>query len=55
MKFAPTPSKDEIARTLALMGVGVLNPGWGKRRLKRFKVVDGKKYQLHATRGWKVA
>lgn len=24
-----------------------------KRRLNRFKVEDGKRYQLHATRGWK--
>jgi hypothetical protein len=25
--------------------------GW--RMLKRVKIVDGTKYQLHATRGWK--
>ena len=29
------------------------NNGWGKRHLARFKVVNGVKYQLHATRGWK--
>jgi len=28
------------------------NP-WGWRRLARFKTVNGRKYQLHATRGWK--
>jgi len=28
---------------------------WGKRRLKRFKRINGKLYQLHATRGWKAA
>ncbi|QDP66967.1 MAG: hypothetical protein Unbinned3138contig1000_9 [Prokaryotic dsDNA virus sp.] len=27
--------------------------GWGKRRLNRFKTVNGKRFQLHATRGWK--
>lgn len=31
------------------------SPAWGKRRLKRFKTVNGKRYQLHATRGWKAA
>ena len=30
------------------------NPrGFGYRRLARFKTVNGRKYQLHATRGWK--
>lgn len=29
------------------------NGGWGKRRLNRFKIKNGIKYQLHATRGWK--
>lgn len=28
---------------------------WGKRRLNRYKHIDGKLYQLHATRGWKAA
>lgn len=28
-------------------------PGWGHRYLNRFKTVNGKRYQLHATRGWK--
>ena len=27
--------------------------GWGWRYLARFKTVKGKRYQLHATRGWK--
>ena len=27
--------------------------GWGWRYLNRFKVIGGKRYQLHATRGWK--
>ena len=27
------------------------NP-WGWRRLAQFKTVGGKRYQLHATRGW---
>ncbi|AVO36617.1 hypothetical protein [Pukyongiella litopenaei] len=27
--------------------------GWGYRRLARFKTVNGIRYQLHATRGWK--
>lgn len=27
--------------------------GWGWRRLKRHIRVNGKLYQLHATRGWK--
>ena len=31
------------------------NSGWGKRRLNRFKRVNGKLYQLHATKGWKAA
>lgn len=29
------------------------NRGWGWRYLDRFKTVGGKRYQLHATRGWK--
>ena len=28
---------------------------WGKRRLNRFKKINGKLYQLHATKGWKPA
>ena len=28
---------------------------WGSRRLKQTKVVNGKTFVLHATRGWKVA
>lgn len=32
------------------------NPrGWGWRRLARFRTVNGKRQQLHATRGWKAA
>lgn len=27
--------------------------GWGWRRLARFKTVNGRRFQLHATRGWK--
>lgn len=27
--------------------------GWGHRLLARFKTVNGRRYQLHATRGWK--
>lgn len=27
--------------------------GWGYRRLNRHKVVNGYRFQLHATRGWK--
>ena len=27
--------------------------GYAYRRLNRFKTVNGKRYQLHATRGWK--
>jgi len=27
--------------------------GWGSRYLNRFKTVGKKRYQLHATRGWK--
>lgn len=27
--------------------------GFGWRMLPRFKTVNGKRYQLHATRGWK--
>ncbi len=27
--------------------------GHGYRRLNRFKVVNGRRFQLHATRGWK--
>lgn len=27
--------------------------GWGYRYLPRFKVIGGRKFQLHATRGWK--
>lgn len=26
---------------------------WGYRRLSQFKTVNGYRYQLHATRGWK--
>lgn len=37
---------------LSLFGNAV-SPSWGKRRLKRFKTVNGKRFQLHATRGWK--
>lgn len=32
---------------------GKSNRGWGWRRLHVFKTVNGKRYQLHATRGWK--
>jgi hypothetical protein len=27
--------------------------GYGYRRLAQFKTVDGRRFQLHATRGWK--
>lgn len=29
--------------------------GWGWRLLPIFKTVNGKRFQLHATRGWKAA
>lgn len=29
------------------------NTGWGWRFLKRTKVVNGFRFRLHATRGWK--
>jgi membrane-bound metal-dependent hydrolase YbcI (DUF457 family) len=29
--------------------------GWGHRLLPRFKRIDGKLYQLHATKGWRRA
>lgn len=28
-------------------------PAWGKHLLPHFKIVDGKRYQLHATKGWR--
>lgn len=45
------PDKGYLARLIAEVNAGP-NP-WGKRRLNRFKTVNGKRYQLHATRGWK--
>jgi hypothetical protein len=27
--------------------------GWGSKLLPRFKDANGKKYQLHATKGWR--
>lgn len=32
---------------------GRTTSGWGSRYLPRFKTVGKKRYQLHATRGWK--
>ncbi|WP_133260368.1 hypothetical protein [Rhodovulum sp. BSW8] len=36
---------------------GLLPPrrgwGWGWRRLPRYKVIGQRRFQLHATRGWK--
>jgi hypothetical protein len=43
------------AKDIFLKSITEAQSPWGKRRLKRFKVVNGKRYQLHATRGWKAA
>jgi len=51
MKFTDLPSKDFMKRLIETAKAGP-NP-WGKRRLNRFKTVNGKRYQLHSTRGWK--
>jgi hypothetical protein len=52
--FTPT---FKIEDTLALKFEDAIamqsNARWGKRRLNRRKVVGGRIYQLHATRGWK--
>lgn len=43
--------KDQIA---AFKNAETFGPHpWGKRLLGRIKVVNGRKFQLHATKGWK--
>ena len=52
----PTQSFDVLADVVAGPSVKpepARQPGWGHRFLPRFKTVNGKRYQLHATRGWK--
>lgn len=43
---------EQKASPLTLPNLTNQNAGWGKRRLNRFKIENGIKYQLHATRGW---
>ena len=48
-------TSDAIAEGVAMKSAQARSAerGWGHRFLPRFKTVDGKRYQLHATRGWK--
>lgn len=54
MKIGNLP-KDQVARYSRVLAREGFSPGWGKRRLSRYKRLNGKLYQLHATRGWKAA
>lgn len=44
-----------VALTAEKLAGAVERPsrGFGWRMLPRYKTVNGKRYQLHATRGWK--
>lgn len=44
------PTKEMVAATAEATN----GPAWGKHLLSRFKVENGKRYQLHATKGWRV-
>lgn len=41
------------AEAMAEVAAGRSPRGFGWRMLPRFKVVNGRRFQLHATRGWK--
>lgn len=41
------------AEAMAEIAAGHSPRGFGWRMLPRFKVVNGRRFQLHATRGWK--
>lgn len=41
------------AEAMAEIAAGRSPRGFGWRMLPRFKVVNGRRFQLHATRGWK--
>ncbi len=53
------PSADDVAwakdilRAPGSPKAGTAPRGHGYRRLNRFKVVNGRRFQLHAMRGWK--
>lgn len=40
-------------RAIKSMRLAQGHKGWGHRYLPRFKTVNGRRFQLHATRGWK--
>ena len=44
-------TKDQIEKIHMARNAGP-NP-WGKRLLNRFKTVNGRKFQLHAKKGWR--
>jgi hypothetical protein len=52
MKPIAASGKDRLAEMIQVAAESEPNP-WGKRLLNRFKTVNGRRFQLHATRGWK--
>lgn len=52
-KVAGLATAKAQAEAMAEVAAGRSPRGFGWRMLPRFKVMNGRRFQLHATRGWK--